>query len=254
MEKGCADVLFNSYEFIFLFLPLTIIGFFLVSRKRRQYGTLWLVLASFFFYGWWDYYYVPLLAASICFNYWVGRHLETLAAGYEIPKGGAVNKDMPQAAARKGWLIFGIIVNVALLGYFKYTDFFLGTVNAVAGADWFDLPHIVLPLGISFFTFTQTAYLVDAYRGQARNQSFLTYCEFVTIFPHLIAGPIINHKEMIPQFVAEKTFKYFADQYGIDVNDDIPGYEDRYFGDVSHLNEEGAHKFTSELRGKYFSK
>ena len=207
MEKGCADVLFNSYEFIFLFLPLTIIGFFLVSRKRRQYGTLWLVLASFFFYGWWDYYYVPLLAASICFNYWVGRHLETLAAGYEIPKGGAVNKDMPQAAARKGWLIFGIIVNVALLGYFKYTDFFLGTVNAVAGADWFDLPHIVLPLGISFFTFTQTAYLVDAYRGQARNQSFLTYCEFVTIFPHLIAGPIINHKEMIPQFVAEKTFK-----------------------------------------------
>ncbi len=207
IEKGCVEVLFNSYEFIFLFLPITIIGFFLVSKKRRQYGTLWLVLASFFFYGWWDYHYVPLLAASICFNYWVGKHLEALAAGYEIPKGGAVTKDMPQAAARKGWLIFGIVVNVALLGYFKYTDFFLGTVNAVAGTDWFDLPHIVLPLGISFFTFTQTAYLVDAYRGQAKNQSFLTYCEFVTIFPHLIAGPIINHKEMIPQFVAEKTFR-----------------------------------------------
>ena len=199
-------MLFNSYEFIFLFLPVTIIGFFVVSKWRHTYGTLWLVLASLFFYGWWDYRYVPLLLASICFNYFVGGQLEHLAAGHAIERGGHVTRDMPHYARRKGWLAFGIVINLLLLGYFKYMDFFLGTVNALAGADWFDLPHIVLPLGISFYTFTQTAYLVDAYRGQARNQSFLTYCEFVTIFPHLIAGPIINHKEMIPQFVAAETF------------------------------------------------
>jgi len=187
--KGVLRLLFNSYEFMFLFLPLTFAGFFFLGhRGKKEWATLWLVLASFFFYGYWDMRYVPLLFGSICFNYFVGRQLE-------------VNN------GHKGWLIFGIVINVLLLGYFKYTDFFLSTVNAVAGANLFDLPHIVLPLGISFFTFTQTAYLVDAYRGEAKNHSFVTYCEFVTIFPHLIAGPIINHKEMIPQFVADKTFR-----------------------------------------------
>lgn len=196
-------MLFNSYEFIFLFLPVAVVGFFLVSKWRHAAGTLWLVLTSLFFYGWWDARYVPLLCASIVFNYLVGGRLERLAGNDVIPPGGHVSAG---AVRRKGWLAFGIVVNVLLLGYFKYTDFFLGTANAIAGADVFSLPHIVLPLGISFFTFTQTAYLVDAYRGQARNASFLTYCEFVTIFPHLIAGPIINHREMIPQFVADRTF------------------------------------------------
>ncbi|TYZ24059.1 MBOAT family O-acyltransferase [Selenomonas ruminis] len=182
-------MLFNSYEFILLFLPLTFAGFFALGHGgQKRAATLWLVLASFFFYGYWDVRYVPLLFASISFNYLVGRQLE-------------------RCNGNRVWLTFGIVVNVLLLGYFKYTDFFLGTVNALAGADMFDLPHIVLPLGISFFTFTQTAYLVDAYRGEARNESFLTYLEFVTIFPHLIAGPIINHKEMIPQFIADKTFR-----------------------------------------------
>ena len=190
-------MLFNSYEFIFLFLPLTFTGFFLLGHQgKKEMATLWLVLASFFFYGYWDVRYVPLLFSSICFNYWAGRQLEA-------------RKD------RKGWLFFGIAVNILLLGYFKYTDFFLGTVNRIAGTDVFDLPHIILPLGISFFTFTQTAYLVDAYRGEARNRSFLTYCEFVTIFPHLIAGPIINHREMIPQFVADKTFRINYDNIAL---------------------------------------
>lgn len=200
-------MLFNSYEFIFLFLPVTVVGFFLISKCSHTFGTLWLVLASLFFYGWWDVRYVPLLCASIGFNYLVGGRIEQLAAGHTIAPGEHVAKDVPHAAARKGWLAFGIAINVLLLGYFKYMDFFLGTVNALAGADLFDLPHIVLPLGISFFTFTQTAYLVDAYRGQAKNESVLTYCEFVTIFPHLIAGPIINHREMIPRFVADTTFR-----------------------------------------------
>ena len=200
-------MLFNSYEFIFLFLPVTVVGFFCISKRWHFAGTLWLVLASLFFYGWWDLHYVPLLCTSICFNYFVGRRIEQLTAGHAIPADGHVGADIPHVRVRKAWLAFGIIVNIVLLGYFKYTDFFLGTANLLAGTNIFDLPHIVLPLGISFFTFTQTAYLVDAYRGQAKNRSFLTYCEFVTIFPHLIAGPIINHREMIPQFLAERTFR-----------------------------------------------
>lgn len=181
-------MLFNSYEFLFLFLPVTFAGFFLLGRcAEKRYATLWLVVASFLFYGYWNWRYVPLLFASIVFNYMIGRKIENTRL--------------------KKWLILGIVGNLLLLGYFKYTDFFLANVNAIAGVDCFDLPHIVLPLGISFFTFTQTAYLVDAYRGETANQSFLTYCEFVTIFPHLIAGPIINHREMIPQFVAYETFK-----------------------------------------------
>ena len=148
----------------------------------------WLVIASLLFYGYWDYHYVPLLMFSIIMNFGVGRQIE-LRDGKRI------------------WLLAGIIFNIALLGYFKYTDFFLGTVNTLLGKEQFLLPHIVLPLGISFFTFTQTAYLVDAYRGETRNKSFLTYCEFVTIFPHLIAGPIIEHKTMIPQFLRPDTFR-----------------------------------------------
>ena len=155
--------------------------------KKNRMATLWLVLASFIFYGYLDVKYVPLLFGSITFNYLVGRQLES-HSGHKL------------------WLVFGIVVNVLLLGYFKYMDFFLVTVNNVVGADVFDLPHIVLPLGISFFTFTQSAYLVDAYRKEAAPHDFLTYCEFVTIFPHLIAGPIINHKQMLPQFTATETF------------------------------------------------
>lgn len=185
-------MLFNSYEFIFLFLPLTFIGFFSLAKFcGKKSATFWLVIMSFFFYGWWDYRYVPLLFASICFNYFIGGILERRVAGLR----------------GKVYLGFGILLNVLLLGYFKYTDFFLDTINQLDGAVLFDLPHIVLPLGISFFTFTQTAYLIDAYRGETRNASFLTYCEFVTIFPHLIAGPIINHRKMIPQFLADATFR-----------------------------------------------
>ena len=200
-------MLFNSYEFIFLFLPATIAGFFFLGRQWRSAGTLWLVGASLFFYGWWDLRYVPLLCMSICFNYLIGKRIERLAAGHAIPTGGHVTATMPDARSRKSWLALGIIVNILLLGYFKYTKFFLGTANLLSGSNIFDLPHVVLPLGISFFTFTQTAYLVDTYRGQAKNRSFLTYCEFVTIFPHLIAGPIINYREMIPQFLATHTFR-----------------------------------------------
>ena len=192
-------MLFNSYEFIFLYLPLVFLLFFVCAKYcGRRLATFLLVLASFFFYGWWDWRYVPLLFASICFNYWIGGRIRL-------------------GVHRTGWLAAGIIGNLSLLGYFKYTGFFLSTVNSLAGYAIFDVPHIVLPLGISFFTFTQTAYLVEEYRGEAEPHSFLTYCEFVTIFLHLIAGPIIRHRDMIPQFVAEKNFSvdYKNIAYGI---------------------------------------
>lgn len=183
-------MLFNSYEFIFFFVPVTIGLFFGIARWiSHSAATLWLVLASFFFYGWWDWHYVPLLFGSICWNYLIGKRIEN-------------SQD-----SKKSWLTLGLVVNVLLLGYYKYTGFFLQTANDIAGSAVFDIPSIVLPLGISFFTFTQSGYLVDAYRGQTKNDSFLTYCEFVTIFPHLIAGPIIVHKDMIPQFIAAETFK-----------------------------------------------
>ncbi len=192
-------MLFNSYEFIFLYLPVIFLLFFAIAQYcGRRAAIFLLVLASFFFYGWWDWRYVPLLFASICFNYWIGERIRL-------------------GVHRKGWLTAGIIGNLSLLGYFKYTGFFLSTVNALAGSAVFDVPHIALPLGISFFTFTQTAYLVEEYRGEAEAHSFLTYCEFVTIFPHLIAGPIIRHRDMIPQFTAEKNFSvdYRNIAYGI---------------------------------------
>lgn len=181
-------MLFNTYEFIFLFLPITFLLFFLLGKYKKELATGWLVIASFLFYGYWDYHYVPLLMLSIVVNFKVGGQIE-------------------ESTHKRSWLWLGILFNIALLGYFKYTDFFLGTLNDLLGTEHFSLPHIVLPLGISFFTFTQTAYLVDAYRGETKNRSFLTYCEFVTIFPHLIAGPIIEHKSMIPQFIHPDTFR-----------------------------------------------
>lgn len=180
-------MLFNSYQFIFIYLPIVFCVFFLTAKYFSCRAAIFvLVLASFAFYGYWDIHYVPLLFASITFNFFIGRQID-------------------RCTEKKIWLVVGLVVNVLLLGYFKYTDFFLTTVNDISGTT-FDLPHIILPLGISFFTFTQSAYLVDAYRGEAAKHDFLTYCEFVTIFPHLIAGPIINHKKMLPQFTATETF------------------------------------------------
>lgn len=188
-------MLFNSYEFIFIYLPVVLVVYFFLGRKHSPAAaTVWMGLASLAFYGYWDVRYVPLLLTSIVFNYSMGRNIE-------------------RSNGRKGWLCTGIFVDLALLGYFKYTAFFLETANDLAGRMIFDVPHIVLPLGISFFTFTQIAYLVDAYRGETKRYSFFTYCEFVTIFPHLIAGPILHHKEMIAQFTRRENYTVNWDNF-----------------------------------------
>jgi alginate O-acetyltransferase complex protein AlgI len=179
-------LLFNSYEFIFLYLPITFIVYFLFNRFRlTKLAIAWLALASLFFYSWWNVNNLPLMLGSILFNYTVGTLLAKDTLGRFVGK--------------KALLIFGIVVNLAFLGYYKYADFFLANVNFLFSTH-FDFLHVVLPLGISFFTFTQIAYLVDTYRGISKEYNFIHYVLFVTFFPHLIAGPILHHKEMMPQF------------------------------------------------------
>ena len=179
-------MLFNSTEFIFAFVPVTVVIFFLLTRNwNARAGIAWLSLASLFFYGWWDIRYIPLLCASIVGNFVVGRWI--------------LSARLFSARLARILIIIGLTANLMLLGFFKYTNFFISNLNEITGLGLFS-PQIVLPLGISFFTFTQIAYLVDVSRGEAKEYSFLNYVLFVTFFPHLIAGPIIHHKEMMPQF------------------------------------------------------
>lgn len=194
-------MLFNSYEFIFLFLPISFLGYFLLNKLRySSLAITWLALCSLFFYSWWNIANLPLMLASILFNYLVGTQL---------------TKRHGQLGNR--WLlIFGVTCNLALLGYYKYADFFLTNLNELAGTG-FSLLQLVLPLGISFFTFTQIAYLVDAYRGEVKEYNLVNYILFVTFFPHLIAGPILHHKEMMPQFssIRKKVINWNNISHGI---------------------------------------
>ena len=186
-------MLFNSYEFIFLFLPITFFVYFWLNKKRlTQASKGWMVLASLFFYSWWNIIYLPLILGSILFNFTLGSTLSRMESA-----------EVKKSISRKTLLTFAIISNLLLLGYFKYMDFFIINANILLSTH-LDLMHIILPLGISFFTFTQIAYLVDTYRDEVKEMDYLNYTLFVTFFPHLLAGPILHHKEMMPQFDAIK--------------------------------------------------
>lgn len=186
-------MLFNSYEFILVFLPVVLIIYFSLCYMNLFKVALGaLVVASLSFYGYWDIRYLPLLIASILFNHSIGRFI--------------VKKKS------KRWLFIGVAVDLILLGYFKYYNFFVDNINVVFNASYSGL-HIVLPLGISFFTFTQIAFLVDAYRRETEKYDFLSYALFVTIFPHLIAGPILYHKDMIPQFGDRQKFSFSHENF-----------------------------------------
>ncbi|OME07250.1 membrane-bound O-acyltransferase family protein [Paenibacillus odorifer] len=176
-------MLFNSYPFMFGFLPIVLAGYFILNRLRLTLcAKVWLTLASLVFYGYWNIKYVPLILLSIFFNYVMGHFIHSTTA-----------------KRRRPLLIFSLSTNILLLGYYKYTDFFIENWNEVTASN-LSLHHLILPLGISFFTFTQIAYLVDVYRNQAREYNLLNYMLFVTFFPHLISGPILHHKDMMPQF------------------------------------------------------
>jgi alginate O-acetyltransferase complex protein AlgI len=182
-------MLFNSTLFIFIFFPVTFVVFYaLGSLGLRGLAAGWLLVASLFFYGYDDpWHLVPLIVCSITFNYIVGRAIATKQT--------------------RAILIAGVVANLALLGYFKYANFLLENLP------FFDVaaaPHIALPIGISFFTFTQIAYLVDTHQGKAKEYNPLHYGLFVSFFPHLIAGPILHHNEMMPQFARRETYIFNA--------------------------------------------
>ncbi|WP_342116963.1 MBOAT family O-acyltransferase [Pseudoduganella sp. OTU4001] len=161
-------MLFNSFAFIFLYLPLTLAGYQLL----RRHGVMWLALCSLFFYAWWDWRFLPLLLLSICVNFHAGQAICSRTG-----------------TARQALFYAALAFNLGLLVWFKYAGF-------VFGMD----PGLPLPIGISFFTFTQIAFLVDCRRGVAREPRLGPYVLFVSYFPHLVAGPVLHHAEMMPQF------------------------------------------------------
>jgi alginate O-acetyltransferase complex protein AlgI len=177
-------MLFNSFEFLLAFLPAVVAGYFAFNRLSGRWGNAWLVAASLFFYAWWRVEYLALLAASIAVNFTVGRAIMRRAA---------------QGLPTRTILVAGIAFNLALLGYFKYANFFMANLAALAGTAALHL-DVILPIGVSFFTFTQIAFLVDAHRRKAAEPDPVNYSLFVTYFPHLLAGPILHHREMMPQF------------------------------------------------------
>ena len=193
-------MLFNSYEFIFFFVPFSVALFFILGKKDHRLAILWLVVGSLYFYGWWEWIYIALIIISIVFNYFIGELLR--------PRPGTI------LCTRKAILIFGIIFNLVLLGYFKYSSFFIDNLNDLFSTN-FSVEKIILPLAISFFTFQQITYLVDMYRGEIRGQGILKYCLFVTFFPQLIAGPIVHHKEILPQFDKDKTWKFCPEHLAV---------------------------------------
>lgn len=177
-------MLFNSTEFLFGFLPLVFAGYFLLLRWSQSGAKLWLLAASLYFYAYWELNYLPLISASILLNYSCGRLLAS---------------ERYSPLSRKLILVCGLLANVALLGYYKYADFVIENINLFIDND-ISLLHLLLPLAISFFTFQQIAYLVDAYRREVRENNLIDYALFVCFFPQLIAGPIVHHKQMMPQF------------------------------------------------------
>jgi len=173
-------MLFNSYEFILVFLPAVLWAYYQLGKTAiPQLSIALLIGASLFFYAWWNPAYLTLLVASMLINYAFGIALS------RKPK--------------RLYLTLGVTINLVALGYYKYSNFFIDNLNVIANTN-FHLEQVILPLAISFFTFQQIAFLVDAYKNEAHEYQFLDYCLFVSFFPQLIAGPIVHHKEMMPQF------------------------------------------------------
>ena len=190
---GVKELLFNSYVFVLLFLPLTLVGYFSINRLSLTLGKIWLLGMSLWFYAYFNLKYLPIIVISVCFNYTMNRLIVRTTG--TLPK--------------KVWLIAAIVANIGILFYYKYYDFFVDNINAMFQSD-FVLHRLILPLGISFFTFQQLSYVIDSYKGEVPKYNFLDYALFVTYFPQLIAGPIVTHDEIVPQFadVLKKKINY----------------------------------------------
>lgn len=230
-------MLFNSYIFVLFFLPLALCGYYGLNHfKKYQLAKTFLVLMSFWFYGYFNPSYILIILSSIVVNYLLGGQL--LAS---VSKGKS-----------KILLTIGLVFNIGLLFYFKYFDFAIENTNALFGAE-FLLKNIVLPLGISFFTFQQLSYVIDSYHKKVPKYNFLDYALFVTFFPQLVAGPIVLHSEMVPQFadITKKKLDYenfskglfaFASGMGkkVLVADTLAMIVTWGYGDISTLNSTDA--------------
>ncbi len=187
-------MLFNSYGFILGFLPITLAVFFLLGAAGRPRLALsWLTAASLFFYGWWNPAHVFLICCSIAFNFGCGTALAALVERRQMPAGRLL-------------LVAGVAANLGLIAYYKYAGFLVDSAGGAIGADW-RVEDIVLPIGISFFTFQQIAYLVDIWHGDKAENHFIRYALFILFFPHLIAGPIVHPKVILPQLAASATLR-----------------------------------------------
>ncbi len=184
-------MLFSSIVFIFGFLPIALIGFYLAATAGRRLAALWLIAASLVFYGWWNPAAVILLLISVCSNFAIARLI-------------LHTEDRPRLQSRI--TTGGITLNLAALFYYKYLFWVIGIIGHFAPS-LHGIDPIILPLGISFFSFTQIGYLVDCKAGIVRDRSFLNYTLFVTFFPHLIAGPILHNRDIMPQFADPRTYR-----------------------------------------------
>ncbi|MDC0230782.1 MBOAT family protein [Aureispira] len=185
-------MLFNSFLFILAFLPIVWVVYFSLTRlKKIIIAKSWLFISSLFFYAWWNPIYLPLILCSMIVNFHLGSQMSKLS----------------EKKVKKRYLILGLIFNVSLLSFFKYTNFFIDNIN-IFFDDQLPTYNIILPLAISFFTFQQIAYLSDSYKGLTKEYNFFHYGLFVSFFPQLIAGPIVHHKEMMPQFSLSQNTKF----------------------------------------------
>jgi alginate O-acetyltransferase complex protein AlgI len=184
-------MLFNSYVFIFCFLPAALMGWWLLRGTSLR--LIFITLASYVFYSWWDWRFLPLMIASTTVDYIAGGRI-------------AVSDSVP---VRKRWLVYSLTFNLAILGFFKYYGFFADSVDRVATgmgiAPLLPALHLVLPIGISFYTFNSMSYTIDIYRRLVRPaKSALHFSAFVALFPHLIAGPIVRYSDIEDQFARLK--------------------------------------------------
>ncbi|AFY85092.1 MBOAT family O-acyltransferase [Oscillatoria acuminata] len=196
-------MLFNSLEFIGVFLPLTLLLFYQIGKRGYyRWALASLVAASLFFYAWWNPPYLLLLIFSIGLNYTIGWAL-------------IQDQKLFFNQNKKTILIIGLAANLAIIGYYKYFGFFIENLKFITPVEWHQSFDLLLPLGISFFTFQQIAYLVDCYRVKVTQHSLLKYVLFVSFFPQLIAGPIVHHEDLIPQFYNQLIYKFSSKNFAL---------------------------------------
>lgn len=196
-------MLFTTATFVFLFLPIVLAGYYLLGTRSQAATSLWLFVTSLFFYGYWLPEFTALLVLSIAGNFACGLAIARAARRAGPPQ---------KTPAGKAWLVAGILFNLGLLGYFKYANFFVDNVNALLGTEW-ALAKVVLPIGISFYSFTQIAYLVDVWRGLVHEHRAVRYGVFVSFFPQLVAGPVLHHSQMMPQFAQASVYRFDAGNF-----------------------------------------